>query len=143
MNRAITHCLLFLFMGSQADGLVQLCAEWLCSKGRKPHCCHQTLLADSGPGVRAEAGHCSPAETATPRQLNRAICCEHSFDGPNSLFLTADRFPRDTFRQYLLSSMQPSDRSLSTARPGLVHSPLLRFLEDPSPPDLHSPVLRI
>ena len=143
MKRAITYLLLILFVGSQAGDVVRLCAEWLCPKGREHACCPQTLPVNGGPRVRAEAGHCSPAETATPRQLNRAICCEHSFDGPNSLFLTADRFPRDTFRQTLLSSMQPSDRSLSTARPGLVHSPSLPFLEDPSPPDLHSPVLRI
>lgn len=143
MKQAITYLLLILFVGFQAGDVVRLCAEWLCPKGREHACCPQTPPVNGGPRVKAEAGHCSPAGAAAPLLLDRALCCESSFDGAHSLFLTTERFANDAFRQFLLSSTQPRDRTVSPADPVSTHSLSLRFSEDSSPSGLYSPVLRI
>jgi len=143
MRRAITFLLLILFVGSQAGDLVRLCAEWLCPEGQSHGCCHQSQARKSRPRVTVEAGHCSPAETARPLELDRALCCENSSEATNSLFRTAERFPKDAFRQWLLASVKPSGLPGSPADSisADILSPL--FLQDPSPPHLLSTVLRI
>ncbi len=143
MRRAITYLLLFLSVGSQAGDVVRLCAEWLCPEGQGHGCCHQSQAHKSEQRVTAEAGHCSPAETARPLELDRALCCESSSDANNSLFRTAERFSKDAFRQMLLSSAKPSGppRSPADSSSADILSP--QFLQDPSPPDLLSTVLRI
>lgn len=143
MKPAITYLLLILFVGSQAGDLVRLCAEWLCPEGKKPGCCHQLQSGKSGPRVTAEAGHCSPEEAASPLELDRALCCESLSDAAKSLFRTAERFPKDAFRHFLLCSAKPSGRPGSPAGSGSAEGTPLQFLQDPSPPDLLSTVLRI
>ena len=143
MKRAITHLLLILFVGLQAGDVVRLCAEWLCPEGQVHGCCHQSQSEKSRLTVKAEAGHCAPAETASPPELNRALCCETSSEATNSFFRTAERFPKDTFRQLLLSSAKPSGQPRSPGGSGSADGPPPHFLQDLSPPDLLSTVLRI
>ena len=143
MKRAITYLLLILFVGSQADDVVRLCAEWLCPEGQTHSCCHQSQSEKSRLTDQAEAGHCVPAETASPLELNRALCCESLSEATKSLFRTAERFPKETFRQLLFSSAKPSGQPGSPAGSGSAEGPSPQFLQDPSPPDLLSTVLRI
>ena len=143
MRRAITYLLLILFVGSQADDVVRLCAEWLCPEGQSHGCCHQSQARNSRPRVTVEAGHCSPAETATPLELDRALCCESSSDATKSLVRTAERFPKDAFRQMLLASAKPSGLPRSPADSSSADILFPQFLQDPSPPDFLSTVLRI
>lgn len=143
MKRAITYLLLILFVGSQADAVVRLCAEWLCPEGQSHGCCHESQSEKSRLTVEAVAGHCAPAETASPLELGRGLCCESLSDATKSLFRTAERFPQDAFRQLLLSSAQPSGRPGSPAGANSVEGTAPQFLQDLSPPDLLSTVLRI
>ena len=143
MNRTISLLLLFLFVGSQAEGLVQLCAQWLCPERRNSQCCHQSLSAKAGAALSAASGHCSPAAAETPVELNRSFCCQDTSDGKKRLFRTADRFPRDAFRQFLLCAVQPPAGPLSLGHSGSNDGPTPQFLQDFSPSDLQSPVLRI
>ena len=143
MKRAITYLLLILFVGSQAGDLVRVCAEWLCPESQAHSCCHQSQSEKSRLTVKAEAGHCAPAETASPPELNRGLCCETSSEATNSFFRTAERFPKDTFRQLLLSSARSSGQPLSPGGSSSLGGPPPQFLQDPSPPDLLSTVLRI
>ena len=143
MKRAIPYLLLFLFAAGQAEGLARLCAEWLCPQGRQSGCCHQSLQANNAPNAGVEAGHCSPAKTATPLELDRARCCESPSHGAESLFLTPDRLPKEAFRQFLLCSAHASGRLHSLLASSSADGPPTQSLQDPSPPDLHSPVLRI
>ena len=143
MNRAITYLLLILFVGSQADDVVRLCAEWLCPERRSHGCCHESQSGKNRLRATAEAGHCSPAETASPLELDRANCCETASDATDSLFRTAERFPKDAFRYLLLSSAKPSGQPGSPAGSSSVESAPSQFLQDLSPPDLLSTVLRI
>ena len=143
MNRTITLLLLFLFVGSQAEGLVQVCAEWLCPERRDPCCCHHSLPAKAELALRAPSRHCSPPAAETPLELGPAFCCENPSHGNKSLFHRADRFSKDTFRQFLVCLLQPSGKPLSPGVPGSADGSPPSFLQDLSPPDLHSPVLRI
>ena len=144
MKRAIPHLLLILFVGSQAGGVVRLCAEWLCPQRQTPGCCHQSRSGNGGPRVAAEDGHCSPAGATIPLELDRARCCDSPSDAVQSLFRTAERFPKDAFRQWLFSSGEPSGQPGCRAGTGSADgAPPTRFLPHPSPPDLHSTVLRI
>ena len=143
MNRAITLLLLFLFLGSQAEGLVQLCAEWLCPERRDACCCHHSLPAKAELALRAPSRHCSPPAAETPLELDRAFCCENPSHGTKSLFHRTDRLSKDAFRQFLVCFLQPSGKPLSPGGPGSPDGSPPPFLEDLSPPDLHSPVLRI
>lgn len=143
MKRAITYLLLILFVGSQANDVVRLCAEWLCPEHQSPGCCHESQSEKSRLTVTAEAGHCSPAEAAIPLRLDPALCCETSSDATNSFFRTAERFPKDAFRQLLLSSATPSGQPGSPAGSSSVEGTPAQFLQDPSPPGLLSTVLRI
>ena len=143
MKRAITYLFLILFVGSQAGDVVRLCAEWLCPEGQTHGCCHQPQSGKSRPSVTAESGHCSPEGAATPLQVDRALCCENSSEATGHLFRTAERFPKDAFRQFLLSSAKPSGRPDSPAGSGSADGTPLQFLQDPSPPNLLSTVLRI
>ena len=143
MTRAITYLLLILFVGSQADDVVRLCAEMLCPEGHTHGCCHQSRSEKNRLTVKMEAGHCAPAETASPLQLDRATCCESPADAARNFFRTAERLPKDTVRQLLLSASRPS--GLPNFPPDSSPSVILppAFLQDPSPPDLLSTVLRI
>lgn len=143
MNRAITYLLLILFVGAQADDVVRLCAEWLCPEGQTHGCCHQSQSEKSGRRVAAEADHCSPEEAASPLELDRALCCESSSESAESFFRAAEQFPRDAFRQFLLSSAKPTGHPSSPAGSSLAHGTAPHFLQAPSPPDLLSTVLRI
>ena len=143
MKRAIPYLLLFLFTAGQAEGLVRLCAEWLCPEGRQSGCCHQSLQANSAPSAGSKAGHCSPARTATPLELDRARCCESPSRGTEGLFLTAERLPKEAFRQLLLCSAHSSGRLHSSLGSFSADDLPSQSLQDPSPSDLHSPVLRI
>ena len=145
MNRAITLLLVFLFLGSQAEGLVQLCAEWLCPERRDACCCHHSLPANAELALRAPSRHCSPPAAETPLELDPAFCCENPSHGAKSLFHRTDRFSKDAFRQFLVCLLQPSGKPLSPGPgvPGSADGSPPSFLEDLSPPDLHSPVLRI
>jgi len=143
MKRAITYLLLILFAGSQADDVVRLCAEWLCPEGQAHSCCHQSQSEKSRLTVKAEAGHCAPAETASPLELNRALCCETSSEATNSFFRTAERFPKEVFRQLLLSSANSPQQPPSPGGSSSADGGPPRFLQDLSPPDLLSTVLRI
>ena len=143
MKRAITYLLLILFAGSQAGDVVRLCAEWLCPEGQVHSCCHQSQSEKSRLTVKAESGHCASGETASPLELNPVLCCETSSEATNSFFRTAERFPKDTFRQLLLCSAQPSGQPRSSGDYGSADGAPPRFLPDPSPPDLLSTVLRI
>lgn len=143
MKRAITYLLLILFVGSQAGDVVRLCTEWLCPQRQNPGCCHRSQSVKSGPRATAEAGHCSLEEAASPLALNRALCCESPSDAAKSLVRTAERFPKDAFRQLLLSSAKPSGQPSSPAGSSSADGAPPPFLQDPSPPDLLSTVLRI
>ena len=143
MKRAITYLLLILFAGSQAGDVVRLCAEWLCPEGQVHSCCHQSQSEKSRLTVKAESGHCAPAETASPLKLNPALCCETSSEATNSFFRTAERFPKDTFRQWLLSSAKSPGQPPSPGGSSSADGGPPRFLQDLSPPDLLSTVLRI
>ena len=143
MKPAITTLLLILFAGSQAGDLVRLCAEWLCPQGHTHGCCHQLQSEKSRLKVEADAGHCAPAETASPLALDRVLCCDTSSEAAGSFFRTAERFPKDAFRQFLFSSAKPFGQPGSPAGAGSVDGAVPQFLQDPSPPDLLSTVLRI
>lgn len=143
MKRAITYLLLILFAGSQADDLVRLCTEWLCPERRHSACCHESQSGKSGLSVTAGAGHCAPEGAATPLQVERALCCESPSEATKSLIRTAERFPKDAFRQFLLNSAKPSGQPGSPAGSGSADSTPPQFLQDPSPPNLLSTVLRI
>lgn len=143
MKPATTTLLLILFVGSQAGDLVRLCAEWLCPEGQTHGCCHRSRSEKSRLNVEADGGHCSPEEAASPLELDRALCCESLSDAAKSFFRTAERFPTDAFRQFLLSSAKPSDRPGSPAGSSSAEGTPSLFLQDPSPPDLLSTVLRI
>ena len=143
MNRAITYLLLILFVGSQADDVVRLCAEWLCPERQSHGCCHQSQSGENRLRAAAGAGHCSPAKTASPLELDRANCCGTSSEATDSFFRTAERFPKDAFKQLLLSSAKPSGQPRSPAGSSSVESTPQQFLQDLSPPDLLSTVLRI
>lgn len=143
MTRAITYLLIILFVGSQADDVVRLCAEMLCPEGQTHGCCHQSRSEKSRLTVKMEAGHCAPAETASPLQLDRAPCCETPSEAARNFFRTAERFPKDTFRQLLLSASIPSGlpNFPPDSSPAVILAPA--FLQDPSPPGLLLTVLRI
>lgn len=143
MKRAITYLLLILFVGSQADDVVRLCAEMLCPEGHTHGCCHQSQSEKNRLTVKAEAGHCAPSETASPLRLDRAACCESPSDAARNFFRTAERFPKDTFRQFLLSSAKPSGLPISPVDSSSADILAPLFLQDPAPPDLLSTVLRI
>lgn len=143
MKPAITTLLLILFAGSQAGDLVRLCAEWLCPQGQTHGCCLHSRSEKSRVKVEAAAGHCAPVETAIPLEMDRALCCESHSEVAKSLFRTAERFPKDTFRQFLFSSAKPSGRPGSPAGSSSAGGAPLPFLQDPSPPDRLSTVLRI
>lgn len=143
MKPAITTLLLILFVGSQADDVVRLCAEWLCPQGQAHGCCHHSRSGKSRLKVAADGGHCAPAETASPLELDRARCCDTSSEAGGSFFRTAERFPKDGFRQLLFSSAKPWGRPDSPAGSNSAGGAPLQFLQDLSPPDLLSTVLRI
>lgn len=143
MKPATTTLLLILFVGSQAGDLARLCAEWLCPEGQTHACCHRSQSEKIRLKVEAGAGHCAPAETTSPLELDRALCCETSSEAAGNFFRTAERFPKDAFRQFLLSSAKPSGQPGSPGSSSSVDGATPQFLQDPSPPDLLSTVLRI
>ena len=143
MKRATTTLLLILFVGFQADDLVRLCAEWLCPAGHNRACCHQSRSEKSGLRGAAEGGHCSPQSAAIPPEVGRALCCESPSDAFKKFVRAAERFPKDAFRQFLLCSAKPSGLPNSPADSSSADTLPPLFLQDPSPPDLLSTVLRI
>ena len=143
MKRAITTLLLILFAGLQADDVVRLCAEWLCPEGQTHDCCHLSQSGKSRLKAKVEAGHCAPADAASPLELNRALCCESSSEAARNIFRAAERFPKDTFRQFLLGSAKPSGLPSAPADFSSADILTAQFLQAPSPPNLLSTVLRI
>lgn len=143
MKRAVAYLSLTLFVGFQADDVVRLCAEWLCSERQDSVCCHELQSGKSGLRVTAKASHCSPEGVADPLEVDRALCCENPSEATNSIFRTAERFPRDAFRQFLLCSAKLSGQPASPAGSGSADSTPQHFLQFPSSPDRLSTVLLI